>query len=68
MDGVGIGKRDESDGVYLAKIEKPAKGWTAFFVELTCANGTATPFKLTTEMRVTPEVLPHKCVKPAPPR
>jgi PhoPQ-activated pathogenicity-related protein len=60
--------KDEGGGVYLAKVAKPAKGWTAFFVELTYANGTATPFKFTTEVRVTPDVLPHKYVQPAPPK
>ena len=59
---------DEGDGVYLAKVDKPTKGWTAFFVELTYPNGTATPFKFTTEVRVTPDVLPHKFVKPTPPK
>ncbi len=59
---------DEGGGVYLAKVDKPAKGWTAFFVELTYANGTATPFKFTTEVRVTPDVLPHKYTKPTPPK
>lgn len=59
---------DKGGGVYLAKLEKPEKGWTAFFVELTYANGTATPFKFTTEVRVTPDVLPHKYTKPTPPR
>lgn len=59
---------DEGGGAYLAKVEKPAKGWTAFFVELTYANGTATPFKFTTEVRVTPDVLPHKYTKPTPPK
>ncbi len=60
--------KDAGGGVYVAKVEKPAKGWTAFFVELTYANGTATPFKFTTEVRVTPHVLPHKYVKPTPPK
>jgi PhoPQ-activated pathogenicity-related protein len=59
---------DQGDGVYLAKLEKPAKGWTAFFVELTYANGTATPFKFTTEVRVTPDILPHEYTKPTPPK
>ena len=59
---------DEGGGVYLAKVEKPPKGWTAFFVELTYSNGTAMPFKFTTEVRVTPDVLPHKYTKPTPPK
>ena len=53
---------------YEARIAKPEKGWTAFFVELTYANGTATPLKFTTEVRVTPDVLPHKYVQPATPK
>ncbi len=26
--------KEKSDGVYIGKVSKPAKGWTAFFVEL----------------------------------
>jgi len=50
-------KGDESGG-YLARIEKPGKGWSAFFVELT--YGGATPFKFTTGVRVTPDVTNFK--------
>jgi PhoPQ-activated pathogenicity-related protein len=60
--------KDTGGGVYLGKPDKPAKGWTAYFVELTYNNGTATPFKFTTEVRVTPDTLPHKYAKPTPPR
>ena len=60
--------KDEGGGVYLAEVEKPTKGWTAYFVELTYANGTATPFKFTTEVRVVPDVTPHKYVQPAAPK
>ena len=52
----------ESD-TYTAKIEKPAKGWSAFFVELTFPSGMKYPFKFTTAVRVTPDVLPF----PKPP-
>jgi PhoPQ-activated pathogenicity-related protein len=41
-------------------VEKPEKGWTAFFVEFTYDIGAPTPLKLTTEVRVTPDVLPFK--------
>jgi PhoPQ-activated pathogenicity-related protein len=60
--------KDEGGGVYHGKPEKPAKGWTAYFVELTYNNGTATPFKFTTEVRVTPDTLPHKYEQPTPPK
>jgi PhoPQ-activated pathogenicity-related protein len=60
--------KDEGGGVYLGKPEKPAQGWTAYYVELTYANGTGTPFKFTTEVRVTPDTLPFKYTKSTPPR
>jgi PhoPQ-activated pathogenicity-related protein len=48
------------DGTYVAPPPKPAAGWTAYFVELTYDSGTKTPFKFTTEVAVTPDVLPFK--------
>jgi len=58
----------EEDGVYVAKVEKPEKGWTAFFAELNYANGTAAPYKFTTQVRVIPEVKPFKYKQGTPPR
>jgi PhoPQ-activated pathogenicity-related protein len=46
------------DGEYVAKVEKPAKGWTAWFVELTYELGSGSYVKLTTPVRVTPDTLP----------
>lgn len=47
-----------ADGnTYTARIEKPAKGWTAFFIELTFPSGMKYPFKFTTAVRVTPDTL-----------
>ena len=54
--------RAEGD-TYTARIEKPVKGWSAFFVELTFPSGMKYPFKFTTAVRVTPDVLPF----PKPP-
>jgi len=48
----------ETDGSYLARVEKPAKGWTAFFVEATFAGEGAAPLKFTTAVRVLPDVEP----------
>jgi PhoPQ-activated pathogenicity-related protein len=59
---------DEGGGVYVAKVEKPSKGWTAYFVELTYTNGTAAPFKFTTDVHVVPDVKPFKYTQPTPPR
>jgi len=49
---------DQGGGVYTAKVEDPAEGWTAFFVELTYPSGTRAPFKFTTQVRVVPDKLP----------
>lgn len=50
---------DNGDGNYVARVAEPAKGWTAFYVELTYPSGTAVPFKFTTAVRVTPDVKPY---------
>ncbi len=60
--------KDGGGGVYAAKVDKPAKGWTAYFVELTYTNGTDAPFKFTTDVHVVPDVLPYKYTRPAPPK
>ena len=54
-------------GTYIAKVEKPEKGWTGFFAELTFANEDGTPFKFTTQIRVIPNVTPFKYKQPAHP-
>jgi PhoPQ-activated pathogenicity-related protein len=51
-------------GTYVAKIEKPAKGWTASFVELTFPSASKYPFKFTTAVRITPDTLPFELPKP----
>ncbi|MGO9339371.1 MAG: PhoPQ-activated pathogenicity-related family protein [Terracidiphilus sp.] len=48
----------ESPGVYVARVPRPAKGWTAFFVEATFAGPGENPFKFTTAVRVLPDVEP----------
>jgi PhoPQ-activated pathogenicity-related protein len=47
------------DGVYVARVEKPPEGWTAFFVELIFPSGGPTPYKFTTQVHIVPDVLPH---------
>ncbi len=53
------------DNVYIGHVEKPEKGWTAYFVELTYPSGGKYPFKFTTAVRVTPDTLPYPAPKPA---
>ena len=47
---------------WVARVPAPAKGWTAFFVELSFSTGGKYPFKFTTAVRVLPDTLPF----PAP--
>ena len=49
---------------WIARVSKPAKGWTAYFVELTFPSGGKYPLKLSTGVRVTPDTLPYPA--PAP--
>jgi PhoPQ-activated pathogenicity-related protein len=46
-------------GVCVARVEKPAAGWTAFFVELVFDSGEIIPYKFTTQVYVVPDTLPH---------
>lgn len=57
----------QGDGTYLGKVEKPAEGWTAFMVELTYPNPGSPAFKFTTQVKVVPDVYPHKYKQPIPP-
>ncbi len=45
-------------GTYVARVAEPAKGWTAFFVELTYDIGEVVPLQLTTAVRIVPDTLP----------
>jgi PhoPQ-activated pathogenicity-related protein len=53
---------DSGGGVYIGKVTTPAKGWTAFFVELEFPSQGPAPFKFTTQVKVVPDVLPYKFV------
>jgi PhoPQ-activated pathogenicity-related protein len=48
----------EGDRLYVAKVAAPARGWTAFFVELTFPGPGDYPFVFTTGVRITPDTLP----------
>jgi len=45
-------------GLYTARVPPPDQGWTAYFLELTYDVGAPRPLKLTTDVVVTPDVLP----------
>lgn len=48
-----------ADGTYVGNIEKPAQGFSAYFVEITYPGGKY-PLKVTTEVYVKPDVLPYR--------
>jgi PhoPQ-activated pathogenicity-related protein len=49
---------ESSPGVYVARVSPPARGFTAFFVELVFDSGGRYPHKFTTDIYVVPDVLP----------
>lgn len=55
------------NGAYVAKVDKPSQGWTAYFVELTFDVGAPVPLKLTTNINVIPDTLPYATKNPALP-
>jgi hypothetical protein len=48
-------------------VDPPQKGFTAYFIELTYDLKLAAPLKMTTAVRVVPDVLPHQDKDPAHP-
>lgn len=56
---------DLGNGVYIARVPEPEKGWTAFFVELTYPVGGPVPLKVTTQVHVVPDEVPFKYEPPA---
>ncbi len=52
--------KEESPGIYLARVPRPVEGFTAFFVELIFDSGFKNPWKFTTEVSVVPDILPFK--------
>jgi len=48
----------DGDGTFRARVPEPARGWVAYFVELTFPSSGPSPFKFTTEVRVAPDTLP----------
>jgi PhoPQ-activated pathogenicity-related protein len=50
----------QSDGSWVGEVERPRTGFTAYFVELVFPGATRSPFKFTTEVSVTPDLLPFR--------
>ncbi len=54
-----------ADGRFIGRVNPPAEGWTAFFVELTFPGPGAVPFVFTTDVRVLPDTYPFAAPTPA---
>jgi PhoPQ-activated pathogenicity-related protein len=54
----------QGPNTWIARVPTPPAGWTAFFVELTFANGGKYPFKATSGVRVLPDTLPYPAPTP----
>lgn len=52
--------KEAKPGVYHASVPPPAKGFTAYFVELTYPSGISFPLKVTTGVKVVPDVYPFE--------
>lgn len=59
---------EKDKGLYVAKVEKPAKGWTGYFIEMTYPGLGKHPMKVTTGVRVVPDVLPFPPPHPVHPK
>jgi PhoPQ-activated pathogenicity-related protein len=57
-----------ADGSFTGGIPAPAKGWSAFMIELTYDIGAPVPIKMTTPVWVAPDKLPHAAPKPTVPK
>ena len=57
----------QADGTYTANVPAPAKGWSAFLVELTYPSPGPAPYTFTTQVRIVPDTLPHKFQRKAAP-
>jgi len=55
------------DGSYTGTVSKPEKGWTAFLVELTFKPTPNGVFKVTSAVRVVPDVMEHTYRAPEEP-
>lgn len=55
--------KPDADGNYLAPPPAAAPGWTASFVELTYDVGGPFPLKVSTAVKITPDVLPFKGIE-----
>lgn len=64
----GVDVQPRGDGVYAAQIQKPAKGFTAGFLEFTFPTPAGSNWKFTTAVKVVPDVYPFPAPAPKQPQ
>jgi PhoPQ-activated pathogenicity-related protein len=57
----------EGPNTWVGRVNPPAAGWTAYFIELTFPGGGSRPLKVTTGVKVTPDTLPFEAPRPGRP-
>jgi PhoPQ-activated pathogenicity-related protein len=62
----GTDLADQGGGIYVGHVPAPARGWSAYFVEMTYPSGGKYPFKFTTAVRVNPDTEPFPVYRPKP--
>ena len=72
-DTIGNGWRpsqvnESSENDFYAVVDKPDKGWSAYFVELKYETPFGIPLTFTTPVRVSPDTLPFDYKSPTKPR
>ena len=56
-----------AEGKYISSIDKPKEGWRAYFVEAIYGSNSL-PFIITSEVKVSPDILPFEYIDPINPK
>ena len=56
-----------AEGKYISSIDKPEEGWRAYFVEAIYGSNPL-PFIITSEVKVSPDILPFEYIDPINPK
>ena len=56
-----------AEGKYISSIDKPDEGWRAYFVEAIYGSNSL-PFIITSEVKVSPDILPFEYIDPINPK
>ena len=56
-----------AEGKYISSIDKPEEGWRAYFVEAIYGSNPR-PFIITSEVKVSPDILPFEYIDPINPK